>query len=245
MMKSQRTDLPEYRPFRLLKFELQIRSILQHAWAEIEHDLQYKTKEAIPRELQRRFARLSGLLELADDEFIGLRQNIIEYRHHVSEAIETTPNKVFLDRESLITFVTQSPLIKTLDRDIASLSNVPLSDEISSWWIDVWLRELQSLNFMTIQSVEVALSANAERIKQFAQLLTPRRKDTMAAFPPGISLGFYASWWIIYECRGDPKRMRSFSSLKLGQPLALDSSQDYVYESVYPEIYAIMYPPGQ
>ena len=41
-------------------FEVQIRSILQHAWAEMEHDLGYKSRDAVPREVRRRFNRLSG-----------------------------------------------------------------------------------------------------------------------------------------------------------------------------------------
>ena len=53
-LKDTRTSLPEYRRFKGVKFEVQVRSILQHTWAEIEHDLQYKNVEAIPRELRRR-----------------------------------------------------------------------------------------------------------------------------------------------------------------------------------------------
>ena len=44
-----RCDLPEYARFKDLVTEIQVRTILQHAWAEIEHDIQYKAVEAIPR----------------------------------------------------------------------------------------------------------------------------------------------------------------------------------------------------
>jgi len=57
-LDQRREILSEYARFAGMSFEVQIRSILQHAWAEIEHDLQYKSKESIPRELRRRFARL-------------------------------------------------------------------------------------------------------------------------------------------------------------------------------------------
>jgi putative GTP pyrophosphokinase len=40
--KPNRLKLREYSSFKKLKFEIQIRSILQHSWAEIEHDLGYK-----------------------------------------------------------------------------------------------------------------------------------------------------------------------------------------------------------
>jgi ppGpp synthetase/RelA/SpoT-type nucleotidyltranferase len=64
-----RTELAEYGRFTDLVAEIQVRTILQHAWAEIEHDIQYKSVEAMPAAVRRRFVMLAGLLELADREF--------------------------------------------------------------------------------------------------------------------------------------------------------------------------------
>lgn len=64
-----RTELAEYSRFTDLVAEIQVRTILQHAWAEIEHDIQYKSVEAMPIAIRRRFIMLAGLLELADREF--------------------------------------------------------------------------------------------------------------------------------------------------------------------------------
>jgi ppGpp synthetase/RelA/SpoT-type nucleotidyltranferase len=50
-----------------------VRTILQHAWAEIEHDIQYKSARALPPALRRRLAALAGLLEIADREFQAIR----------------------------------------------------------------------------------------------------------------------------------------------------------------------------
>lgn len=47
-LKTTRTLLPEYRRFEGLTAEIQLRTILQHAWAEMEHDIQYKSLAAIP-----------------------------------------------------------------------------------------------------------------------------------------------------------------------------------------------------
>jgi ppGpp synthetase/RelA/SpoT-type nucleotidyltranferase len=63
-----------------LKFEIQIRSILQHAWAEIEHDRNYKFKGELPKNLQRRFYALAGMLEIADREFNTLSEEVEKYR---------------------------------------------------------------------------------------------------------------------------------------------------------------------
>ncbi|WKD59023.1 GTP pyrophosphokinase [Corynebacterium caspium] len=50
--------------------EVQIRTILQHAWAEFEHDIRYKrgTKDLDPQ-VDRAFTLAAGLIELADQQF--------------------------------------------------------------------------------------------------------------------------------------------------------------------------------
>jgi len=75
--KIVRTEL---QGFAGLKFEIQIRSILQHAWAEIEHDRNYKFKGELPKKLQRRFYALAGMLEIADREFNTLSEEVEKYR---------------------------------------------------------------------------------------------------------------------------------------------------------------------
>ncbi len=58
---------------------IQVRTVLQHAWAEFEHDIRYKG--SIPAEhapdLDRRFTLAAGLLELADREFTGIRERLL------------------------------------------------------------------------------------------------------------------------------------------------------------------------
>ena len=68
--------------FKNLKFEIQIRSILQHAWAEIEHDRNYKFKGELPKHLQRRFYALAGMLEIADREFNTLSEEVEKFRQN-------------------------------------------------------------------------------------------------------------------------------------------------------------------
>lgn len=57
---------------------VQVRTVLQHAWAEFEHDIRYKG--SIPEEhapdLDRRFTLAAGLLELADREFTAIRERL-------------------------------------------------------------------------------------------------------------------------------------------------------------------------
>lgn len=52
-----------------LKFEIQCRTILQDAWANVSHHLSYKGKAGIPDFLERDFNALSGLFYIADKHF--------------------------------------------------------------------------------------------------------------------------------------------------------------------------------
>ncbi|MCE5285972.1 MAG: hypothetical protein LLG02_09030 [Pelosinus sp.] len=69
-------QVPQYIKFKNCKIEIQICSILQHAWAEIEHDLGYKASTALSYSARRSFSRLAGLLEIADGEFSQLRAQL-------------------------------------------------------------------------------------------------------------------------------------------------------------------------
>ncbi|WP_283095603.1 GTP pyrophosphokinase [Nocardioides alcanivorans] len=57
---------------------VQLRTVLQHAWAEFEHDIRYKGKipEEFGPDLDRRFTLAAGLLDLADREFSMIRERL-------------------------------------------------------------------------------------------------------------------------------------------------------------------------
>jgi ppGpp synthetase/RelA/SpoT-type nucleotidyltranferase len=67
-------------------FEIQVRSLLQHAWAEVDHEIKYKSGVAFPPRLERRLAAIAGSLETLDQAFLDMRDTrarlIEEYVHH-------------------------------------------------------------------------------------------------------------------------------------------------------------------
>jgi ppGpp synthetase/RelA/SpoT-type nucleotidyltranferase len=71
--KLRSGDEPSAEALRGMWFEIQVRSFLQHAWAEVEHEVVYKSGMEAPRELKRRFSALAGALEMSDHAFIALR----------------------------------------------------------------------------------------------------------------------------------------------------------------------------
>tara|TARA_B100000508_G_scaffold92244_1_gene72005 strand:- start:619 stop:1626 length:1008 start_codon:yes stop_codon:yes gene_type:complete len=70
---------PNYRNLDGLKSEIQVRTILMHAWAEIEHKLNYKSDAQVPSKFQRKLFRLSAKFEEADEQFEELKEGIEEY----------------------------------------------------------------------------------------------------------------------------------------------------------------------
>lgn len=117
-MNQERLKLREYQTFSGLKCEIQIRSVLQHAWAEIEHDLGYKSDIGIPKSIRRNFSRLAGLLEIADKEFQEIRAFLQSYQE---EAVEKIKHNELLDTE--IDAILLETCIRT-DKDIVELNNI-------------------------------------------------------------------------------------------------------------------------
>ncbi|WP_054542100.1 GTP pyrophosphokinase [Vibrio splendidus] len=81
-------ETPNYRGLESVKSEVQIRTVLMHAWAEIEHKLQYKSKDQVPRELQRKLFFLSAKLEEADQQFEEIKIKSLEYQEIIHEKLK-------------------------------------------------------------------------------------------------------------------------------------------------------------
>jgi hypothetical protein len=60
---------PRYDDIKNIAFEVQVRTILMDAWANISHYLAYKGEASVPDDLQRDFHALSGLFYVADRHF--------------------------------------------------------------------------------------------------------------------------------------------------------------------------------
>jgi ppGpp synthetase/RelA/SpoT-type nucleotidyltranferase len=57
-LNKDRETLAEYKAFKSLKAEVQIRTVLQHAWAVIDRKLRYNQEEDIPSEVRRKLFRI-------------------------------------------------------------------------------------------------------------------------------------------------------------------------------------------
>lgn len=109
---ENRCQLIEYADYKDIVFELQIRTTIQHSWAEIEHGLGYKSQYEIPKDIRRRLTRLSATLELLDEEFVYIAKAIDEYNKglvHIEKVLKTDINY-----NSLIQYINTSPVINAL-----------------------------------------------------------------------------------------------------------------------------------
>jgi ppGpp synthetase/RelA/SpoT-type nucleotidyltranferase len=78
---AQLRGASEWSPLRDKWFEVQVRSLLEHAWAEVEHEVVYKAGIQYPLEVRRRFHALAGAVEILDQQFLllrGEREKLIE-----------------------------------------------------------------------------------------------------------------------------------------------------------------------
>ena len=191
-LTEARSTLTEYKPFAAQKAELQVRSILQHAWAEIEHDLGYKSTVQVPREIRRRFSRVSGLLELVDQEFIEIRKQLTVYAKNVPAAIEKNPNEVEINNESIASYMSHSEVLARIDAELAVAGG---GDEISSGLqlVGTAVEILTALRMSTIAQADEALKENAELVIALGREFL---KDKKAIFSKGIGF-LYLSYVVV------------------------------------------------
>ena len=158
-LNEDREKLTDYKRYRGCKCEIQIRSILQHAWAEIEHDIGYKSELEIPWQIRRRFTRIAGLLEVADSEFIAIRQSLSDYEESISRKIIDRPSEVYIDKPSLILFISNNEIYKEITQEISLKSRTPIipDDGEPFWNIPQVLQKLSFLNISTISQLEAII----------------------------------------------------------------------------------------
>ena len=79
-LKDEWLKVPTLSALKELKCEIQIRTLVQHAWSEASHIFQYKNENDVPRPLKRTIGRLSALLETVDLEFERVLTEREEYK---------------------------------------------------------------------------------------------------------------------------------------------------------------------
>lgn len=143
-LRRNRRGLPEYARFTDLVAEVQVRTILQHAWAEIEHDIQYKAASALPLQIRRRFMTLAGVLEIADREFQAIEDDSRRLKEEARESVAAGQlGHVEITPDALKTY---------LDRKFGP------DGRMAEWSYDWDARRLQGMGFRDLQQLDEAIS---------------------------------------------------------------------------------------
>lgn len=155
-LKEDRTQLPEYSSCGEQKFEFQIRTILQHSWAEIEHGLGYKGEFEIPSSAKRTFYRVAALLEQADIEFVKLKSTIEEYEKDVGIGVKENPSEIEINKASLISFITKNENVIRIEDEIASCDSSLFISEgnIQTIISDILINKIKNLGIKNIKEIE-------------------------------------------------------------------------------------------
>jgi len=202
-INDKRLELAEYKRYKGLKFEIQIRSILQHAWAEIEHDLGYKSSSDVPKEIRRKFSRIAGLLETADENFCEIKQSLEQYNNKINNNEEELLN-TDLNLNSLTLFTKNTGLVLEIDEFISSIKKFDLLDDtIDNEKLSYDLKRLSYFNITTIKDLNDLLLSKKEIIQDFAReiIFIKNSKEEMNSkvkFSIGISY-FYLSYILMLE----------------------------------------------
>lgn len=115
---------------RRRKAELQIRTLLQHAWSDVSHDRIYKTQVRIPDEYQREAGRLAAMLETADQRFAEFAARIDAYSQRYHAYLE--PGEI--DAEiSRLECIRDNPHIQGEDELKLTLRTAKLARAVGDW----------------------------------------------------------------------------------------------------------------
>ena len=161
--ESAYTD-PEHPELNKIRFEVQMRTVLQHAWANMNHDTGYKSGVEIPRVYLRNLSRLAGMLELVDDEFSRIRRELSDYRREVQKLVTSgNLSEVLLDGDSFRSYLSVKPF-DALSKKIATINQA----EIQPVDLSGFLPLFKAMGFQTLGDIDALVKNYSDAAYQIA-----------------------------------------------------------------------------
>ena len=155
---------PEHPELNRIRFEVQMRTVLQHAWANMNHDTGYKSGVEIPTIYMRNMSRLAGMLELVDDEFSRIRRELSDYRRNVQKLVASgNLEDVQLDGDSFKSYLEIGPFDR-LSKRIASINQA----EIQSVDLSAFLSLFKAMGFKTLGDIDKLVKDYSDAAYQIA-----------------------------------------------------------------------------
>ena len=153
-------SIPDF-PYR---FEIQMRTLLQHAWANMDHDTGYKSGVEIPKRYMRNMSRLAGMLELVDDEFSKIRIELTDYRRRVQALVRSgNLDEVPIDGDTFRSYMDLDPFAQ-LNKRIASMNQAEIQDVSLMPYLSVF----KSIGLKTLGDIDRMIKDYSEGAYQIA-----------------------------------------------------------------------------
>jgi putative GTP pyrophosphokinase len=139
---------------KLIPFEIQVRTLLDYAWGEIEHDQNYKLFEKYPEDsdIPRRFEALAGALKTLDYAFDSLSKETKQYANEITNKIK----KGELDKIHISPISVREFLIWKFD-DVPGLKRVFVKPEQI-------MNDLTSMQIKTLSDLNNIIPKNLKEI---------------------------------------------------------------------------------
>jgi ppGpp synthetase/RelA/SpoT-type nucleotidyltranferase len=163
-LKSDRLKLPENSQFKERCFEIQVRTILQHAWAEIEHDRNYKFSGVLPDAIQRRFKLLAGSLESADREFNSISNEIDHIANEVKSETQKGNFDILLNSTSFSEYFKNRFTKIMKNHEIRDLTEKIIVEELNLYGIE----NLKDLDNIIPEDFENQLTKSSDNRKDIS-----------------------------------------------------------------------------
>lgn len=175
---ENRSSLPENQGLSELKFELQIRTVLQHAWAELAHDRDYKFTGRLPSEAERKLFLYAGMLELADRGLDELSKELDTYIETVDKEVISGELDLIIDSINLVSFM----------EEWSQHNNFPLEHLVSKKHFIDLIEELNSFKIYTLEDLKKIIP------ERYIELCTEEKYSSTI-------YGIVRDWMLIHDWR--------------------------------------------
>lgn len=183
-LSSDRQQLTEWKKYASIKFELQIRSLLQHVWALFQHKLNYKSEIAIPQAVHREFLQMCALLEVSDKTYMQLRDKIYTIQQEAAKKITNRQLDQALNLETLAKYLESEPIAQLKQHAIDSgyTLNEDTDYHSASSTLNL-LKFLSVAEITTLKELDALLASVTETASQFLSDLNKKTPFHLNAAP--------------------------------------------------------------
>ena len=138
-----------------LKSEIQVRTILQDAWAQISHSLDYKSEASVPDRERRELYNVSSLLEVSQNIFDRTRETRQRYSEEVRQKQPSSPEFLAqpIDRETISAYTRWK------------YPNLPVKENLQ----ELLIRDLDHSRFRTLKDMDDVIARAIDAVKAYSK----------------------------------------------------------------------------